>query len=229
MGISVSHAASVVETGYISGGRDCPTSPWALDQVPTRRPLALFSAAVSRGRVLAGDVTPDSISGTAPVVDLHAAWADVLLRYADRRFLGRTPAELHKLVAQLTAPLLDVDDTVAPSFRIADRIGEANIAELIARYEAGATMRELASRFGMARTSVANLLRAEGIRLRPQTKPIPLDDAASAYVAGDSLAIIATRYSVSASWLQEQLLAAGVAMRPRRGGRRHTPLGRPSL
>jgi hypothetical protein len=50
-------------------------------------------------------------------------------------------------------------------------LGPVGVADLIARYRAGASTRELAGRFGIAKTSVINVLRRRGIELRRRGYP----------------------------------------------------------
>ena len=47
-------------------------------------------------------------------------------------------------------------------------LGPAGVADLIGRYRTGASTRELAGRFGIAKTSVINVLRRRDITLRPR-------------------------------------------------------------
>jgi DNA invertase Pin-like site-specific DNA recombinase len=49
-------------------------------------------------------------------------------------------------------------------WRVADRLSEADVCSLAARYQAGTTARELAEHFSISRTSVKRLLRERGIR-----------------------------------------------------------------
>jgi hypothetical protein len=47
-------------------------------------------------------------------------------------------------------------------------LGSEGVADLIARYQAGASTRALARGFGIAKTTVINLLRRQEVGLRPR-------------------------------------------------------------
>ena len=51
---------------------------------------------------------------------------------------------------------------------VAKTLGPDGVADLISRYRAGASTRELAGRYGIAKTSVINMLRRRDIPLRPR-------------------------------------------------------------
>ena len=48
------------------------------------------------------------------------------------------------------------------------RLGHAAVDQLIAAYRSGTSTRELASRYGVAKSSVIRVLRRQGVQLRPQ-------------------------------------------------------------
>jgi transposase len=88
------------------------------------------------------------------------------------------------------------------------------VGELVAAYEAGAAVRELAGRFNLHRATVGRYLKARGIATRP---PVLSDEdvsrAAELYRTGWSLAKIANHYDVSAHSVNNYLVAAGVVLR----------------
>ena len=51
---------------------------------------------------------------------------------------------------------------------VAKTLGPEGVADLITRYRAGASTRELAGRLGIAKTSVIEVLRRQGIKMRPR-------------------------------------------------------------
>ena len=53
-------------------------------------------------------------------------------------------------------------------YKIILRLGPEAIKNVIADYQAGSSTRELASRYGIAKTTVINVLRRRGILLRPR-------------------------------------------------------------
>jgi response regulator of citrate/malate metabolism len=67
---------------------------------------------------------------------------------------------------------LDPDSTPLPAPRVpwktTDRLTEEQVDELIARYEAGETSRELASAFAISKTAVVRLLRDNCVEIRPR-------------------------------------------------------------
>ncbi|MEV8358494.1 sigma factor-like helix-turn-helix DNA-binding protein [Microbacterium sp. NPDC076895] len=90
---------------------------------------------------------------------------------------------------------------------------------LVARYEAGATVYELAEAFGIHRHTVAQRLREAGVKLR---RTAPTDDEITEmvqrYESGQSLARIAeTIGGTTANTVKRCLLERGVAIRPRPG------------
>lgn len=94
-------------------------------------------------------------------------------------------------------------------------IGPELRAELAARYEAGATVRELASwSWAHRQTVVRHLIRA-GVKLRDTGLSNEQDQIArSLYVDGLTLAEIADRLGVAASTIRSCLLRQEVRLRP---------------
>ena len=95
-------------------------------------------------------------------------------------------------------------------------------AELIAAYEAGATVASLAARAGVSNSTLRARLVAEGVALRRYTAkpPMRLDGAAeliAAYEAGATTADLAARAGVCAPTIRKFLKAEGVALRDDRG------------
>jgi DNA-binding transcriptional regulator LsrR (DeoR family) len=97
----------------------------------------------------------------------------------------------------------------------------AQLKSLVAGYQAGRTMKELAAEFGIDRRTVSTHLRRAGVRSRrgglDQEQAV---DVARLYEAGWSSGRLAERYSVSSDNVLRTLRAAGVKIRPRRGGPR---------
>jgi DNA-directed RNA polymerase specialized sigma24 family protein len=93
------------------------------------------------------------------------------------------------------------------------------IAELVEGYLSGKTMKELASEFGIHRTTVSSHLTEQGVPIRPGG----LDQGQTAetlqlYEEGWSSARLGDRFDVSADTVLTVLRRAGTSIRPRRGG-----------
>ena len=73
-----------------------------------------------------------------------------------------------KRVAALQGQTWPDRDTPPPALnpRVRYRLGEADLDALVAAYEAGATGRQLATQFGLARSTVILLLKQRGIVVR---------------------------------------------------------------
>jgi DNA-directed RNA polymerase specialized sigma24 family protein len=98
------------------------------------------------------------------------------------------------------------------------RLNPHEVSELGARYMAGATVKELASRFGIHRTTVRSHLDRLGSPPRPRGLREPqVQDAVDLYVSGLSLAKIGDQLGCDAETARQALLRAGVTIRPRRG------------
>lgn len=94
-----------------------------------------------------------------------------------------------------------------------------NAAE--ARYEEGATLRELAKELGLGRERLASLLRERGVRLRRTTpSENEIREMTCRYAAGESLERIGTRLGYSPSTVRNYLRSAGVVLRDAQGRER---------
>jgi DNA-directed RNA polymerase specialized sigma24 family protein len=88
-------------------------------------------------------------------------------------------------------------------------------AELGARYEAGATIRELAAWSGAHRQTVVRHLLRAGVELRRLGLTAEQADAAQRlYLEGMTLVEIAAEFDVAASTIRSCVLRRGVTMRP---------------
>jgi hypothetical protein len=64
-----------------------------------------------------------------------------------------------------------------------------DVADIVARYEAGETTQQVSTRYGISKTRVANALREQGVAIRRQgLSDVQVNEAATLYVAGKSLA-----------------------------------------
>lgn len=90
---------------------------------------------------------------------------------------------------------------------------------LIAGYQLGKTMKELAAEFGVNRLTVSAHLRRAGVPIRRcGLDHDQADEAVRLYKAGWSSRCLAARFGVSADTVLKALRSAKVSIRPRRGG-----------
>lgn len=100
------------------------------------------------------------------------------------------------------------------------RLSPAQSADLVAGYEAGSTLRELAARFQVHRTTALDHVKRAGVALHSEHgkwDDATLTEATTLYERGDSLATIGRRYGVNAKTVAFRLRAGGIQLRPRRG------------
>jgi DNA-binding IclR family transcriptional regulator len=94
------------------------------------------------------------------------------------------------------------------------RLTPGPIAELVARYEAGATIRDLAKAYEMHRHTVAGHLQSLGVEMRRQGLAADqVDQAVTLYERGLSLERIGQRLGASAGTVRRMLIRRNVAMR----------------
>lgn len=110
--------------------------------------------------------------------------------------------------------LLEAD----PSIQI--RLEVSQVGELAAAFEDGATIIELAERYGIDRTTVLAHLRRQGVptQVRRTLGPGEIATAVQLYEAGESIQSVADKLKVGSSTVSRTLNKADVTMRPR--GRR---------
>jgi lambda repressor-like predicted transcriptional regulator len=98
------------------------------------------------------------------------------------------------------------------------RLRQSETAELVAGYQAGMTVRELAARHRISRQTVSAILERQGVPRRyRKLSDQQIQAAITAYQAGDSLATIATRCGVHANTIWNALRRVGVELRQRPG------------
>jgi AraC-like DNA-binding protein len=94
------------------------------------------------------------------------------------------------------------------------RLSMTEVTKLIKEYEQHASVKELAQRFGIHRTTVTELLRRHGVEMR---RPgLTSDDMAAAsqmYADGWSVAKLGRSFGVDAVTVWRALRASGVTMR----------------
>jgi site-specific DNA recombinase len=101
------------------------------------------------------------------------------------------------------------------------RLRRSEIDELLAGYKAGATVYQLAERFGIHRETVSLLLERERIprRNRPLS-PVQIEQARELYATGQSLAKVGGQLGCDANTVRIALVRVGVRMRDCRGRER---------
>ena len=109
--------------------------------------------------------------------------------------------------------------TETPTLRgMVRRLAPDEMTALAEEYQAGATVYELAERFGINRKTVALHLHRQGVEMRRQgLDDEQIADAARLYERGWSLARIADQYGVWSRTVYLALLAHGVQMRDTHG------------
>jgi DNA-binding CsgD family transcriptional regulator len=101
------------------------------------------------------------------------------------------------------------------------RLSSESSLELAAAYQAGATLLELADRFGIARKTVLAHLDRQGVPRRhlPGMSVDQVGIAAKLYESGMSLATVGKQLGFSPNTVRQNLIVAGVKVRPKPGSR----------
>ena len=100
------------------------------------------------------------------------------------------------------------------------RLSDEHIADLIARHEAGLSVRRLSVAFGINRETVLEHLKRAGVPRRPNVRKLTDEQVASAaelYASNLSLVKVATHFNVNAATIRREFALAGVPVRARRG------------
>lgn len=96
-------------------------------------------------------------------------------------------------------PVVDGPELSIPPSGHVGQLEQDQIQHLIASYQAGATVYEVAAQFGIARQTVSGILKRHGVPLRRQgLTPEQIDQAARLYQGGWSLARVGDRLGVDA-------------------------------
>lgn len=98
------------------------------------------------------------------------------------------------------------------------RLEPERIAEIVTKYQEGATTPALCTEYSLSKGGLLKLLREEGAQLRGQPLSVEqVSEAASMYAGGLSIAKIADYFGVSYSGVRQAFMRAGVRRRPRGG------------
>lgn len=105
-------------------------------------------------------------------------------------------------------------NTVSKIVQSQKRLDEGEIEELIAAYQAGSSVRELAKHFGCHRDTVSKKIKSHGIKMRnADLTSEQVDEAAFLYASGLSLSKVGERLSAHPSTIHRRLRERGVATR----------------
>ena len=98
------------------------------------------------------------------------------------------------------------------------RLRGPETSELVAGYQAGATVYDLADQFGVHRHTVSEILERRGVARRyRKLSPQQIERACSLYEGGLSLTQVGEQIDRRAETVRQALMKAGVAIRPRSG------------
>jgi DNA invertase Pin-like site-specific DNA recombinase len=97
------------------------------------------------------------------------------------------------------------------------RLSAEQVAQLVAAYQAGGKVTQLARQFGVHRFTVYRLLKQAGVLRARGIQVEDLPDVVRLYEAGWSPARLADEYGVVVSTVASTLRKAGVTIRPRPG------------
>jgi uncharacterized protein YidB (DUF937 family) len=86
--------------------------------------------------------------------------------------------------------------------------------QLRARYDAGATLKDLAAETGLNAETVRTRLLAAGTAMRSPYRRVRIPGLVAAYRRGDTLTMLAAQYGMSYSMVRRRLLEARVQLRP---------------
>jgi hypothetical protein len=110
------------------------------------------------------------------------------------------------------------DLKVRTTKQVQNRLSLAELDELLAQYQAGMTVKDLAHHYRLHRCTVSHILTRHNVTRRPKgIPPELLEDAIAAYQAGSSLATIGAKVAVNAMTVSVALRKAGIPIRPRPG------------
>ena len=105
--------------------------------------------------------------------------------------------------------------------QIQTRLGPDELMELIAAYQAGVAVKQLAADFRISRSTVTAHMTRHGVRLHyPALTPDEVSEAARLYREGQSLANVGQYYGVAPSTINKVLREAGVPLRDTHGRER---------
>jgi len=94
----------------------------------------------------------------------------------------------------------------------------SEVEQLVVAYRLGATVYELADRYGCRRTTISAHLKRTGVTLRLRSPtPAEINEAIRLYQAGQSLAAVGRTLGFSTKTIHGALIACGVPRRDSQG------------
>lgn len=127
-------------------------------------------------------------------------------------------------VPSLAEPIVERPTPEHRPERVQHWLEPDEVAELVATYQAGATIDELAARFSVHRTTVMAHLDRSGVARRQRgLAPEQVEEAAQLYLGGWSLVRVGDHFQVDAETVRQSLMSVGCPIRPRPGWARSTP------
>ncbi|MGF6883766.1 hypothetical protein ABIA39_008349 [Nocardia sp. GAS34] len=126
---------------------------------------------------------------------------------------------LEGMIRKLPDPNAPAPQTTdQPKARRARQLDTAEIAELIAGYEGGATVYQLGVHFGIERRTVSQILHRQGVSMRRRgLSPEQIDEAFHLYELGWSLARVGRHLGVEHSTVLAKLRERGIPTRDTHG------------
>ncbi len=140
--------------------------------------------------------------------------------------LGGAYSKLKHQVSELEALIKKLPDPSAPLRRAlrgripgtAKQLAPNHVQELIAGYQARATVYELGAQFGIERRTVSNILHRHGVPMRRRGLPTDqVDTAIHLYSLGWSLARVGEHLDIDPTTILNQLCRRGVRTRDTHG------------
>jgi Mor family transcriptional regulator len=102
--------------------------------------------------------------------------------------------------------------------QIQHRLRSEETERLVADYQTGARINELATRYRVNRATVIQHVNRSGVRRHyPALLPHEVEEAARLYREGQSLALVSSHFGVHATTVRTALLRAGLRMRDSQG------------
>jgi len=102
--------------------------------------------------------------------------------------------------------------------QVQHRLRPTEVEELVSAYRAGTNVRELSAKFNVHRSTITNLMKRHGVRLRyPAFLPDELEEVISLYRSGHSVAAVGRHFGVNARTAWMYLSRENVQMRNTNG------------
>jgi hypothetical protein len=141
---------------------------------------------------------------------------EVMGRYSNHADPGE---RLRVLVEMVPSGPLEVE--LRKAKQVQRRLRTAEVEELVANYQAGGKVNDLAAHYQVNRNTIMGHVNRAGVRRHnPALLPEEITEATQLYRSGRSLAAVGGHFGVNASTVRTALLRVGVAMRGCQGRER---------